>query len=142
MKDKFFVDTNILIYAICEEVKKSNIARTLLISNANQIVVSSQVINEFIAVSLKKNILPMEEIFEYADGFMKIFDFVVIRKEDIRKAMFLKRRYKYNYWDSLIIASALESGCGILYTEDMQDGQVIEGRLRIVNPFVSERSRV
>ena len=76
MKDKVFVDTNILVYAICEEVKKSNIARTLLISNANQIVVSSQVINEFIAVSLKKNILPMEEIFEYAEGFMNIFKFV------------------------------------------------------------------
>jgi len=135
MSDKFFVDSNILIYAICEGSIKCDIARMFLIDRADQIVISSQVINEFIAVSLKKNILPMEEIFEYADGFMKIFDFVVITKEDIRKAMFIKRRYKYNYWDSLIIASALESGCAILYTEDMQDGQVIEGRLRIVNPF-------
>jgi len=47
----------------------------------------------------------------------------------------LRLKYKFSYWDSLIIASALESGCGILYTEDMQDGQVIEDRLRIVNPF-------
>ena len=66
---------------------------------------------------------------------MEIFDFVVIAKKDIRKAMTIKARYKYNYWDSLIIASALQNNCSILYTEDLQDGQVIENALKIVNPF-------
>ena len=47
----------------------------------------------------------------------------------------VSRKYSYSYWDSLIIASALESNCSILYTEDMQDGQIIEDRLRIMNPF-------
>jgi len=67
--------------------------------------------------------------------FMEIIDFVVIKKKDIRKAMTIKERYKYNYWDSLIIASALQNNCSILYTEDLQDGQVIENALKIVNPF-------
>ena len=66
---------------------------------------------------------------------MEIFDFVVITKKDIRKAMTIKGRYKYNYWDSLIIASALQNNCSVLYTEDLQDGQVIENALKIVNPF-------
>ena len=44
-------------------------------------------------------------------------------------------RYNFYYWDSLIVASALENNCSILYTEDMQDGQVIEESLKIVNPF-------
>ncbi|MBX6423467.1 PIN domain-containing protein [Thermosulfurimonas sp. F29] len=76
----------------------------------------------------------MENI--YANAFMEIFDFAIITKRDIKKAMFVKEKYKYNYWDSLIIASALENDCSVLYTEDMQHGQIIEGRLKIVNPFV------
>ena len=135
MSDSFFVDTNILIYAVCENFIKCDIGRQLLIDKANHIMISSQVINEFIAVSLKKNFLPREEVFAYANGFMEIFDFVLITKKDIKRAMNIKIRYKFSYWDSLIIASALESKCSILYTEDMQDGQVIEGRLKIVNPF-------
>ena len=47
-------------------------------------------------------------------------------------------QYKFSYWDSLIIASALENECDTLYTEDMQDGLIIEGKLTIVNPFKQE----
>ena len=45
------------------------------------------------------------------------------------------QNHKYSYWDGLILASALKNSCSILYTEDMQDGQVIEGEVQIVNPF-------
>ena len=47
----------------------------------------------------------------------------------------LRSKHNFSYWDSLIVASALENACEVLYTEDLQDGHVIEGRLRIVNPF-------
>jgi len=47
----------------------------------------------------------------------------------------LREKYKYSYWDSLILASALESSCSIIYSEDMQHGQVIEDNLKIINPF-------
>jgi predicted nucleic acid-binding protein len=50
----------------------------------------------------------------------------------------VRRKYSYSYWDSLIIATALENNCSILYTEDMQDGQLIEDKLRIGNPFVAK----
>jgi predicted nucleic acid-binding protein len=44
-------------------------------------------------------------------------------------------RYQFSYWDSLIVASALESGCGVLYSEDLQSQQRIENQLEILNPF-------
>jgi len=56
--------------------------------------------------------------------------------QTIRKNIELCLRYNFSYWDSQIIASALESGCNILFTEDMQHGQVIEGILTIKNPFM------
>jgi len=65
----------------------------------------------------------------------KYFKVLPIYFELSLKAVQIKLKYFFSYWDSLIIASALESGCSILYTEDMQDGQLIEERLKIVNPF-------
>jgi len=108
MKDEIFIDSNILIYAVSKNSPKCDVARQLLIKNVEQITVSSQVINEFINICIKKNILPLEDIFKYAEEFMEIFNFSVIKKSEIRLAMHVKRRYKYSYYDSLIIASALE----------------------------------
>lgn len=59
----------------------------------------------------------------------------LIDKEAILLSFKITKQYKYSIWDSLIIASALESNCSVLYTEDMQDGQIIDGKLTIVNPF-------
>jgi predicted nucleic acid-binding protein len=54
--------------------------------------------------------------------------------------MDLSIRYGYSYWDSLILATAVDNGCSILYTGDMQDGQVIDDKLRIVNPFAAKKT--
>jgi predicted nucleic acid-binding protein len=121
-------------------ILKSDIARQLLMENVKQITVSSQVINEFINICIKKNILSLEDTFKYAEEFMEIFNFSVIKKSEVGVAMHVKRRYKYSYYDSLIIASALENNCSILYTEDMQHGQIIEDSLKIINPFESVNS--
>jgi predicted nucleic acid-binding protein len=69
------------------------------------------------------------------DRFWEKFEVSLINKFSIEKALKIAQDYKYSYWDSLIIASALENECSILFTEDMQNGQVIEGRLRIKNPY-------
>jgi predicted nucleic acid-binding protein len=53
------------------------------------------------------------------------------------KASRLRTQHQFSYWDSLIVAAALEAGCSVLYSEDMQDGQVIDGRLSIRNPLIS-----
>ncbi|MBI4619581.1 MAG: PIN domain-containing protein [Desulfobacterales bacterium] len=67
---------------------------------------------------------------------MDALEFSLIEETTIKKSLQIKKTYNYSYWDCLIIASALENNCTILYTEDMQDGHTIENRLKIVNPFV------
>ncbi|WP_456325324.1 PIN domain-containing protein [Desulfonauticus submarinus] len=84
---------------------------------------------------LRKKILAENNTFAYAKDFMHIFNFCLIDRKDIKLAIEIKEKYKFSYWDSLIVASALENNCSILYTEDMQDGQIIEKKLEIVNPF-------
>lgn len=58
------------------------------------------------------------------------------RRETVLHACEIVSRYKFSFYDSLIVSAALQCGCGILFTEDMQDGQVIEGQLLIKNPFL------
>lgn len=58
-----------------------------------------------------------------------------ITEKSIRLAFELAAKYGLSHWDSLIVASAIESKCGILYSEDFQHGQLINGELRILNPF-------
>ena len=79
--------------------------------------------------------VPREKLQIIGSKFLNRFEMTLISAKTIEKALNIFVVYKFSYWDSLIVASALESGCSILYTEDMQDGQVIEGRLKIVNPF-------
>jgi predicted nucleic acid-binding protein len=59
-----------------------------------------------------------------------------IASEQVIKAIEIRGRYGFSYWDSLIVATALLSGCSILYSEDMQHDQVIESMLKIINPFI------
>ncbi len=135
MKDKAFIDTNILIYFVSNDEPKKTIAKDILINKTINII-SSQVIGEFVSVTRKKKILPSEDIIRFANEFMDIFDFVLIDKTTIKLSFDIHRRYKFSSWDSLIIASALENDCKILYTEDMQHDQLIDRKIRIVNPFV------
>jgi len=139
MKDKIFIDTNILIYYISDDKVKKSIARKIIIDNFDDfiLVISSQVISEFVYVSIKKNLLERGEAFSLAKEFMDIFAFSMIKKSTILRAFEIMCRYDFSYWDSLIVASALEKGCSVLYSEDLQQGQIIDS-LTVVNPFVAE----
>ena len=134
MSDKVFIDTNLLIYYVGDDIRKKNIVKSLLLNNED-IVISSQVINEFVAVVMRKNILSALQAVEYGKEFMNIFEFGIVSKNTIKSAWLILKRYGYSYWDSLIIASALENNCSILYSEDMQSGQIVKNTLKIVNPF-------
>ncbi|KJR42785.1 PilT protein domain-containing protein [Candidatus Magnetoovum chiemensis] len=134
MNDRVFIDTNILVYYISSQETKKQKAMALFLSSS-ECYISSQVVNEFISVCLSKNLLLIDEIVNLINDFFEAFIFAPVTEHTIKKALQIKTAYKYSYWDSLIIASALELNCFVLYTEDMQDCQVIEGKLRIVNPF-------
>lgn len=135
MNDKPFIDTNIWVYAHLQDVNnnKCNIALALL--EALPILVSStQVLNEYYSVMLKNKVADCL-IQDNAEIIIAIADMRIIRIATIRLAHKIKLKYGFSYWDSLIVASALEAECQCLYSEDMQHKQLIEGGLIIVNPF-------
>lgn len=133
MNDKVFVDTNILVYSVANDRPKRVIANDLLLNQ--NILISSQVISEFIAVVLRKKILEMPKVIEYAKQFMQVFQVAIITKAAITLTLKVMVQYRFSYWDSLVIATALEHNCTRLYSEDLQDGQSIEDKLIIINPF-------
>lgn len=138
MHDRVFIDTNIIIYAYSDtEPEKKEITLTIL--EDHNVIISIQVINECIWTMNRKYGVDLGQIQALLERFWKKFEVVLLDKPDIEKALNIAMQYKFSYWDSLIIASALKNNCGILYTEDMQDGQVIEEGLTIKNPFRQER---
>lgn len=140
MKDNYFVDTNVLVYWFDKSEEKKNIRANGLIRNfkdTSNLFISSQVLNEFISIVTKKIEHPI--LFEHLKEVLLIISDVFyispITFKNTFSAIDLKMKYQFSYWDSLIISSALENGCNRLYTEDLQDGQIIEEKLDIINPF-------
>ncbi len=134
MKNKVFLDTNILIYFYSKtEPRKKQMALELL--GSKSVVVSTQVVGEFVWVMYRKFGVEREKLKIIGNRLLEKFEVVPINPETVKKALNIFETYKLSYWDSLIVASALEANCSILYTEDMQNGQVIDNKLKIVNPF-------
>jgi predicted nucleic acid-binding protein len=136
MSDKIFIDTNILIYAFSEdELLKQQVAMTLIDTISYNAIISNQVINELANVFLKKFKLSTNEV---EDAILELDSLLEIVNFDISsqiKALRLKQRYNLQFFDALIVATALENKCSTLYSEDMQHELIIDNRLKIINPF-------
>ena len=133
MNAKPFLDTNVVLYAFRQGDSRSRKAEVLLAEGG---ATSVQVLNEFVAVARRKLNKSWEEV-RHALGILRSFFSepapVTLKTHDT--AISIAERYKYSIYDGLILASALETGCNIVYSEDLQDGQVIERSLTIRNPF-------
>ena len=127
-----FVDTNVAVYALGRDTDKKMRARQILDASP---VVSSQVINEAISVLTRKQALSRDEAYEVAEALMALAAVVSVSAGIVRDAIAIGRRHAISHWDALIVAAALAAGCDTLYSEDMQDGQVFDGRLTVKNPF-------
>lgn len=140
--DRCFIDTNIWLYAFVvnennrEQERKGQIARELIRKSTP--VISTQVINEVCVNLLKQAKFSEEEISRLIRAFYDKYPVVGMRKDIMLSASYLRGRYSLSYWDSLIVAAGLRAGVNILYSEDMQDGLIVEGRLEIRNPFLSK----
>lgn len=138
MNDKIFLDTNILIYAYSSDEPLKRKVVEEIIENAQQIIISTQVINEFINVMSKKRRVGFDEL-TIAVNELSIQLFVAqITISTIKSALKIAQKYNYSYFDSLILASALEYECSVIYTEDMHNQQIVETKLKIDNPFISQ----
>ena len=133
MQDKAFLDTNVLLYLYDKDISKKSIAKKLLQS---QHTISTQVLNEFSNISLKKIKLSTNELKEILSVLINHATLVFFSDVTIFKAIEIKEKYGFGYYDSLILSTALENNCTILYSEDMQHNQVIEDNLTIINPFI------
>ena len=99
------------------------------------LIISTQVIAENINVCIRKLNFSKEKSFAHGKTLIDKLTVVHIKVSTIEFAFMISKKYQLGWWDSLIVATALENNCEILYSEDMQDGLVIESKLTIINPF-------
>ena len=131
-ESKPFIDTNVIVYAFEEGARKQKAALNLLVAGG---VTSVQVLNEFASVARRKLGFGWTEIQEAVAGICVLLsDPAPLLLQTHVRAVQVAERFDFSIYDGLIVAAALEAGCSVLYTEDMQHGQKIEG-LVINNPF-------
>jgi predicted nucleic acid-binding protein len=133
MSGSAFFDTNVFVYAVVQGDPRSQQAEQLIAEGGT---VSVQVLNEFVDVVRRKARMPWGEV-RFAIENIKALcaDPLPVTLDTHRAALAIAEKYGYRIYDALIVASALEARCTILYSEDMQDGQVIDQTLTIRNPF-------
>jgi predicted nucleic acid-binding protein len=125
----------VLIYSVAENDPRSDAAEALLAGGG---VISAHVLNEFVAVARRKLGMPWADVTEALDAIRILCPSPVpITIETHGAALRIAQQYGYHIYDALVAAAALEAKCDTLYTEDMQDSQVIDDRLTIKNPFAS-----
>ena len=132
---KVFFDTNVLLYLLSADAVKANIAESIV---AKRGVISAQVLNEVASVARRKMGMTFPEIRALLSPIHRICEVAPVTLDTHIHGMGIAERYGYNVWDALIVASAVLADCEILYTEDLQHGQVLERRLQIINPFATD----
>jgi predicted nucleic acid-binding protein len=138
MTDKYFVDTNVLLYAHDPSAgAKRDRARQLLehLWTTGQGVLSTQVLQE-LCVNLRRKVrppLPVDEIRRLVQDYLN-WEIVVNSPESIIHALEIEARYRISYWDALVLQAAESAGAAILYSEDLAAGQKY-GAVRVVNPL-------
>jgi len=133
MPARDFLDTNVLIYAVAKNDPRASKAEALLASGAG---VSVQSLNEFVSVARRQLGMSWKEVKEFLDLICILCpDPVPISLDTHRGALAIAEKYGYSIYDALVASAALETGCKTLYSEDLQDGQIINRQLTIRNPF-------
>jgi len=139
MADKYFVDTNILIYAHDRSTGiKHERARQIIegLWTTGQGVLSTQVLQE-LCINLRRKIarpLPVEEIRQLLQDYLS-WEIVINAPEAVIQALEIEVRYKTSFWDALILQAAQQSGAAVLYSEDLAMGQSY-GSIQVVNPLL------
>ena len=131
-----FLDTNVLVYVADDAYAEKQLVARRIVQSALTVdgyIISAQVLNEFSSVLLKK----LKKTNEEVDGFLEVIEgikSVAVKPEWTREAVRLMRRYDVQFFDSLLLVAAQESGCDEILTEDLNDGQMY-GSVKAVNPF-------
>ena len=139
MNAKYFLDTNIFVYSFDPSQPEKREGALKLIANALQSgdgLISTQVIQEFLNVATRKFAAPMKiaDCQAYLTKILYPLCQVFIDLPVFDTCLEIQQETGYSFYDSMILASALRGGCTRLYSEDLQDGQLVRG-IQVVNPF-------
>jgi predicted nucleic acid-binding protein len=130
--DRAFFDTNVILYAFAAGDPRTTTAEILLAGGG---VVGVQILNEFVAVAVRKLAMPWEDVLDALAAIRVLCPSPVpLTVETHDRALQIAGEHGYHIYDSLVIAAALAASCNTLYSEDMHDGQTIDS-LTIRNPF-------
>ena len=129
-----FADTNVVVYAFAKDDAKIAVAEAII---EKQPTISVQVISEFLNVCRVKLGMDMPTRHKLARELIAGCNVVALEPRLVEKAMEVEVQGQISYWDALIVAAALLSGCDTLYTEDLEDGRTFDGQLTVVNPFAA-----
>lgn len=135
--DAFF-DTNVPLYLLSADPAKADRAEQLLAGGGN---ISVQALNEFASVATRKLRMSWAEVNEVLTQLRAVCEVHPVTLQTHDQAMGLAQRYGLSIYDALIVSAALLAGCKTLWSEDMQDGQAIQRKLTIRNPFVVAKPR-
>ena len=141
MAERSFIDTNVLIYAEASDVPaKQRTALDLLKRLYEEAlgVLSTQVLQEYCNVALKKLRLPAQHVRAQLDLYQQ-FEVIQVTPAIIQAGLDLHQTRSVAFYDAIIVASAQIAGCEVLWTEDMNAGESVGG-LRIINPFAASQS--
>ena len=135
MSGKAFFDTNVLVYLYSNDdiVKKAQATSAVAQTSA---WISTQVLTEFGSVASRKLKEPWPNVQAGIQEFSTLFSVHTNTPATLLRATQVAQRYGFSWFDSLIVAAALECGCQTLYSEDLQHGQLLDNGLRVLNPFV------
>jgi predicted nucleic acid-binding protein len=136
MAERSFIDTNVLVYAEASDAPSKQHAALALLKQLYETgtgVLSTQVLQEYCNVAIKKLKLPAAHIRAQLDLYEQ-FEIVRVTPAIIRAGLDLHQTRSVAFYDALIIACARTSGCNVLFSEDLNTGEVIDG-VRLLNPF-------
>lgn len=135
--ERITLDTNILIYAANADAGDRHLLAIKVLERAVECdcVLTLQSLGEFFSAITRKNLLSASLAAEHVKQFLEIFQIITPKQNTLSLAIGAVIQHKLSFWDSLLWATAQESGVTILLSEDFQHGQVIK-QVKIINPFV------
>lgn len=128
-----FIDTNVLLYIVSGDPAKADRAESLIGNGSG--IISVQVLNELTNVARRKMRMSWTDTNAFISTIRELLTAHALTIEVHETGLQLAERYGFSIFDAMIAASALHADCDTLWSEDMQDGMMIENSLRIVNPF-------
>lgn len=131
--DRPFFDTHVLLYLLSEDTRKADRAEAIIALGG---IISVQALSEFASVASRKLGISYAEIRDMLGTVRAVCQTQALTVDTHERGLDIAERFGFSLYDSMIVSSALQCGCSVLYSETMQHGQEIDGQLVVLNPFL------